>query len=202
MWRNRCSWLATCEGGPCKYGIALQDFEDRRSGSDWTPEVEHLLLKTFATQFTKLSDFIHWVEQTFQLAYGKEGMSIETLKYASAVPAPGLHYDIINAPAVSGAHGYQQLCLAQEMRKSALGSWGSNVSIIDHLLTNQTEFPGASGTQEGGKPMSGTQSSGDLRRYFKCVQPGHLARKCHAKNSESQGSKVRNSTSRSGLETR
>ena len=60
-----------------------------------------------------VSDFICRLEKTFRQAYGNEQMSEETrntLLYGQL--NEGLKYNLIKSPAVSGASGYQQLCIA------------------------------------------------------------------------------------------
>lgn len=102
----------------------------------------------------------------------------------------------MKAPAVSVAHGYRQLCLAARNEEKRLAELGKQRQYCRPTMmpVNQQSRPvepsGTSDTQEGSKPTSGALSSGDSRRCFKCGQPGHLARNCRAKRSESQGSKV------------
>ena len=59
-----------------------------------------------------VAEFIRRLEQTYHIAYGSDKLSTETrdiLLYNQL--QGGLKYDLMKAPAASGAHGYQQLCL-------------------------------------------------------------------------------------------
>ena len=60
-----------------------------------------------------VAEYIRRLEQTYRTAYGRDGMSSETrdtLLYSQL--QEGLKYDLMRAPTVSGAQGYQQLCIA------------------------------------------------------------------------------------------
>ena len=68
-----------------------------------------------------VSDFIRRLEKTFRRAYGNDAMSSEmrdTLLFAQL--QEGLQYDIMKAPAVSGALGYQALCVAAKSEERRL----------------------------------------------------------------------------------
>ena len=68
-----------------------------------------------------VSDFICRLEKTFQVAYGKDYMSMETrhmLLYGQL--QEGLKDSLMRSPAVSGAIGYPQLCLAAKSEKQHL----------------------------------------------------------------------------------
>ena len=68
-----------------------------------------------------MADFVRRLEQQFMVAYGQDGMSIETretLLYSQL--QEGLHYDIMKAPAVSRAQTYKELCMAG---KNKAPSW-------------------------------------------------------------------------------
>ena len=68
---------------------------------------------------------LHCLEQTYWRAFGRDKMSSETrdtLLFGQL--QEGLKYDLVKAPAVSGAQGYQQLFLAarnEERRLLELG---------------------------------------------------------------------------------
>ena len=58
-----------------------------------------------------VTDFISRLEKIFQVAYGKDRMSRETrdaLLYGQM--QEGLCYELLKAPAVSGAQTYKELC--------------------------------------------------------------------------------------------
>ena len=60
-----------------------------------------------------VSDFIRRLERTFRIAYGQDAMSPETrdtLLYGQL--QEGLCLELMKGPAVSGARGYQEPCIA------------------------------------------------------------------------------------------
>ena len=71
-----------------------------------------------------VSDFITRLEKTFRMAHGREEISVETRgAFLYAQMQEGLHYELMQAPAVSGAQSYSQLCIAaksEERRLAAL----------------------------------------------------------------------------------
>ena len=69
----------------------------------------------------KVGDFIRRIEKTFRRAYGHDTMLSETrdaLLYAQL--QEGLKYDLMKAPAVSGALNYQALCVAAKSEERRL----------------------------------------------------------------------------------
>lgn len=63
----------------------------------------------------KVTDFRRCIEKTFHRAYGRDTMlskTRDTLLYAQL--QEGLKFDLMKAPAVSGALTYQALCVAAE----------------------------------------------------------------------------------------
>ena len=76
--------------------LAAQDFRHATQGSQ-----------------EAVSDYIIRLEKIFRRAYGQDHMAEETrnaLLYAQL--QEGLKYVLMKAPAVSGAQGYQELCVA------------------------------------------------------------------------------------------
>ena len=69
----------------------------------------------------KVADFIRRLECTFNVAYGRDGMSVETrdtLLHGQLQDA--LKHELMQAPAVSGAQSYQELCLAARNEEKGL----------------------------------------------------------------------------------
>ena len=71
-----------------------------------------------------VSNFITRLERTFQLAYGRDGMSCTTREtFLHSQLQEGLLYKLMKSPAVSGAQRYTELCLAarnEEKRQDEL----------------------------------------------------------------------------------
>ena len=68
-----------------------------------------------------VSDFLRWLERSFKVAYGRDGLSLETqhtLLHAQLHEA--LKFELMRAPAVSGAQTYQSLCLAAKNEEHRL----------------------------------------------------------------------------------
>ena len=58
----------------------------------------------------------------FKLAYGRDGMSDETRgTLLHSQLQEGLLYDLMKAPAVSGSHNYNELCLAVRNEEKEIG---------------------------------------------------------------------------------
>lgn len=114
---------ATCVAVPCRNGTfwpLVRSSPCRRQllycVAGLIQVAKHWLPKTFAMQHSRkesLSDFIRRLEQLFKLAYGQDGMGEETRgTLLHSQLQEGLCYKIMKAPAVSGSHGYKELCLA------------------------------------------------------------------------------------------
>ena len=95
----------------------------------WTLVVGPMQFKTFVMQHRvrmNVIDFVRHLEQTFQVAYGRNGMLQQTqdaLLYSQL--QKGLSHCLMEAPTVSRAVDYQSLCLAaknEECRQAALGN--------------------------------------------------------------------------------
>ena len=71
-----------------------------------------------------VADFILRIESTFRSAYGRDSLSYETRDtLLHGQLQEGLHYKIMEAPAVSGASKYSELCLVsrnEEQRQHEL----------------------------------------------------------------------------------
>ena len=88
---------------------ALQNRLDPNSRVLAAQEFRHAVQRTGEP----VSEYIRRLEQTYRRAYGRDKMSSETrdtLLFSQL--QEGLQYELVKAPAVSGAQGYQQLCLA------------------------------------------------------------------------------------------
>ena len=69
----------------------------------------------------KVADFIRRLERMFNVAYGREGMSVETRDtLLHGQLQDGLRHELMRAPAVSGAQSYQELCLAARNEEKRL----------------------------------------------------------------------------------
>ena len=92
---------------PQTRALAAQDFRHTSQGDQET-----------------VADFIRRLERTFTIAYGQDGMSLETRQtLLHGQLQEGLRYNLMKAPAVSGAQTYPELCMAaknEEKRQAEL----------------------------------------------------------------------------------
>ena len=152
-----------------------------------------------------VSDFVRRLERTFQIAYGRDGMSVETRNtLLHSQLQEGLCYNILKAPAVSGAQSYRELCLAaknEEKRQAELekrvhyrrGDPNRQVRkpAVPPAISNLT--PSVSISTPSSLPSLSTSSSNPsrvspgVRRCYNCGNTGHLARDCKEPKKESPG---------------
>ena len=156
-----------------------------------------------------VSDFILRLERIFQSAYGRDGLSNETRDtLLHGQLQEGLLYELMSAPAVSGALKYQELCLtarneekrlkelkkrrqfsgrstpekprvqSQERRNNRRSDSSSTVSTSGASSTPSTN------TTTPQTPFSPSIQSG---RCFRCGKTGHFSRNCRALRQESSG---------------
>ena len=142
-----------------------------------------------------VSDFIRRLEKTFQVAYGKDHMSMETrhmLLYGQL--QEGLKDSLMRSPAVSGAIGYPQLCLAaksEEQRRTELArrqqyrrpTQGEPPEPLIPGKANVPKSPGKETSHQG--PVPSGRPPG--RRCCTCGSTGHLARDCRGGQAENTG---------------
>ena len=69
----------------------------------------------------KIADFISRLEHTFKVAYGRDPMSEETRDaLLHGQLQDELRYELMRAPAVSGAQTFKELCLASRNEEKQL----------------------------------------------------------------------------------
>ena len=147
----------------------------------------------------KVGDFIRRIEKTFCRAYGHDTMLSETrdaLLYAQL--QEGLKYDLMKAPAVSGALNYQALCVATKSEERRLAELQKRKYYQLPQLrgtkkaTNQPQVStpgsqlkpgqshnrstGASQSKQGQSAPSSTDSRS--RKCWNCKEIGHMAYNC------------------------
>ena len=154
MWNDRTDELMLqLAGHLC--GRARQEWSllDAEAKSSYTKAVKALRLRldpgsrtlaaqefchTYQGDTEKVADFIRRLERTFNVAYGREGMSVETRDtLLHGQLQDGLKHDLMQAPAVSGAQTYQELCFAarnEEKRLAELPNQSTNQLDLPHLV--------------------------------------------------------------------
>ena len=130
-----------------------------------------------------VADFIRRLERTFNVAYGQEGMSTETrdtLLHGQLQDA--LKHELMQAPAVSGAQTYQELCLAARNEQKRQAELKKRQQYIKpSVQQQQTKKPIESQPANRPPPFCGSNPASQDRKCFLCHEPGHLARNCPKK---------------------
>lgn len=135
-----------------------------------------------------VNSFIRRMERTFRIAYGRDGLGPETraaLLYGQL--HEGLRYDIMKAPAVSGAQSYETLCVAAKSEERRLAELRKRQQY--RKASSQWSQP-LSGGKRPSDPKSSTEKPPIPKGNTKCDncgKIGHVAAKCWSKKSESQG---------------
>ena len=176
---------------PCSRALAAQDFRHAAQ-----------------RQGESVADFIRRLEQMFKLAYGRDKMSDETREtLLHSQLQEGLLYELMKAPAVSGSHGYPELCLAARNEERRLAELAKRRQYLQPTTPQPTTPPAStmlptpppsthitSGSRQGdsaelsrrripntqlnpGSEPSGDRTTG-LRRCYSCGRPGHISRDC------------------------
>ncbi|XP_065908993.1 uncharacterized protein [Dysidea avara] len=159
-----------------------------------------------------VSDFIGRLEQVFQTGFGREQLSNETREMLLfGQLQEGLLYTLMEAPAVSGAQNYKELCLAakreerrlNELKKKQHYLKNAKQSIIGSTYKQPTTSrswhwkPGNRSQKDSSSPVLQQKQ----RRCYICDSPNHLAWQCQQPKTESSGKKstqTKSSSSRPG----
>ena len=159
----------------------------------------------------KVSDFIRRLEKTFRRAYGNDTMLPETrdaLLYAQL--QEGLKYELMKAPAVSGALNYRALCVAAKSEERRLAELQKRRQYQTTLQRGskkistqpQPSTGGANRPKQGSGPRSNTDEKS--RKCWNCDRTGHMAYNCPKPKKESMGKPDHKSSAKmvSSAETR
>ena len=148
-----------------------------------------------------VADFVRRLERLFQIAYGREGLTVQTrdtLLYSQL--QEGLRYNLIKSPAVSGADSYKQLCIAAKHEEKRLSELVRRQQYLKDG-SKKAEQP-QQAQQAGGSRLterhgeSRGESRGEARSCYVCGSADHLARQCKKRKTESSGQPKRPSEAR------
>ena len=136
----------------------------------------------------KVADFIRRLERTFNVAYGREGMSTETrdaLLHGQLQDA--LKHELMQAPAVSGAQTYNELCLTARNEEKRLAELKKRQQYLKPSPQQPQQPRKTVDSRSPSKPVVPMPSSGgnpanqptiQTKKCFLCHEPGHLASNC------------------------
>ena len=128
-----------------------------------------------------VADFIRRLEQLFKLAYGRDGISDETRgTLLHGQLQEGLRHEIMKAPAVSGSHGYNELCLASRNEEKCLAELAKR---RQYFKTPRTSPPTKSQYDQSSKEPGTTKPQSELpspqRQQQRDEGRSMIQRKCY-----------------------
>ena len=140
----------------------------------------------------KVADFIHRLERTFTVAYGKEGMSIETCEtLLHGQLQDGLKQELMQAAAVSGAQGYKELYLAARNEEKRLAElvkrqeYLKPADVCRHDASLQ-----ARNAEKKSSVSSQTRGGKKDVKCFVCQKFGHYTNECKLKSAGNQDAEI------------
>ena len=132
-----------------------------------------------------VADFTRRLERTFKIAYGRDVLSADTRDtLLHGQLQDGLKYELMKAPAVSGAETYKTLCMAARNEEKRLVELKKRQQY-QKVAPSKPSLP----TQ---RPVTTLLQESPARNFrqihcWKCRKQGHLARDCPDVKTESKG---------------
>ena len=131
-----------------------------------------------------VSDYITRLERSFQIAYGREHLTVETRDaFLFSQLQAGLKLTLIESPAVSGSTSYKQLCVSakqEEKRQSELRRLRQQQERQSRTQ-NSRQSPAH---RPPSRPTNPTEHR-PPRECYVCGKTDHIAKQCKLRKSES-----------------
>ena len=145
-----------------------------------------------------VADYVRRLERYFQIAYGRDKLSMETKEtILFGQLQEGLSYDIMKSPSVSGSQSYKELCMAAKheekrvaelRRRQHYQRTGTHRGSTDKSVPPLPKHQQPANRQRSLPPTSSrnfTPASSRLRKCYTCGSTEHLARDCKSHKGES-----------------
>lgn len=141
-------------------------------------------------QGERVADYLRRLERTFRVAYGRDGLATPTRDaLLHSQLHEGLRFEIMRSPAVSGAQSYKQLCTAAKNEERRLAELQKRQQYSRTEVPTPQDRPSRRATdRQRPDPLSSTATHPQgAKKCYTCGKPGHLARDCRSKKTESTG---------------
>ena len=133
-----------------------------------------------------MTDFIRRLEHTFNVTYGREGMSAETSDtLLHGQLQDGLLHELMKASTVSGAQSYKELGLATRNEEKRLAELRKRQLYSKSSVT--TDRQAMKATENRAMAVMPTRRTNPERKYLLCRKPGHLAKDCQSQGAGTRG---------------
>ena len=132
-----------------------------------------------------VADFICRLAWSFKIAYGRDGLSLETQHaFLPGQLHEGLKFEVMRASSVSGTQTYQAMCFAAKNEEHHLAELKKRQQYLKSSPQQGQSHPKQMSNQvfERNPPHKDRNSK---KACYQCGEVGHLASQCKKRKSES-----------------